>query len=301
MKRSLKVILIIFIVLSSLYTGLFLYSKSQLKKRIYEKDQTYNVDQPIYPYEEISFKSIDGLNLYGELQIPKNPKGIIIAVPGWATNHEKFNSFCDYLYEKSYACFKLDLRYQGNSEGEYISAAYLEHLDVKGAINYVASDQRINTLELFLVGSSMGGATVLNTNSNKVSKIVSLAGYSDFIKTAAEDDAAKKIPGGSTLLKYVIKPYLSYKYGAKNLVSPLSTAKKMGDKPIMQIHAKEDATVPYSEALTLQKALKNNPNFKLVTLEGDNHTPWVIGDDFNTISKLNFNVIDKILEFIANN
>ncbi len=285
-------ILITLITICIIYIVIYIIAEHNFKKSLTKQQQLENITSK-YKYEKINFKSTDNINLYGELLIPASCEKIVIMVPGWGSNHEKFTTLADYLYTNNIASFKIDLRFQGNSEGKFLTGANLENRDVFGAINYLKTNQRTKNLKIITIGVSMGGATVINSYHKDITATIAIAPFSSFFTMIKYNnkEKGKLMQNIALILGYL---YLPLKLKKLRLTQPITHIEQFSKTKFLLIHAKGDRVVPYSESINLATKLQNNKNFKFITLEGDNHTPWINKES----QQLEQGVITDILNFI---
>lgn len=111
--------------------------------------------------EQVEILSEDGKKLVGHYYPCDDPKRIIIAMHGWRSSWEKdFGIFADFWHEHGCGVLFAEQRSQGNSEGEYITFGIMERYDCLSWANWV-SERNPNSLPVYLLGDSMGAATVL--------------------------------------------------------------------------------------------------------------------------------------------
>ena len=155
---------------------------------------------------------------------------------------------------KNYNLLLFDFRYLGESEGRYTGAGAKEKNDLLAAIDFL-KNRGIN--EVGVWGFSLGGAVALMTalEAPQIKVIVSESSYQSLKPMAQE---LYPIP----LLKQPLGAFTSL--WAKLLlgvnladISPAKSAQSL-NIPILLIHSQNDATIPFENALSLKKALKNN-------------------------------------------
>ena len=203
-------------------------------------------------YEEITFKSTDGIKLSGWL-IPNNKtKKTIIVMHGYPADKANLLGIAEFL-AKDFNVFLFDFRSFGKSEGSFTTAGYLEKNDLIGAINYL--DKEKNLTKIGLYGFSLGGAVALMANHKNVKAIVTDSAY------AKLSDIVKHMYRMFFILKYPLA-YLTKLYGILFLkiniddASPADSIKSM-KVPILIIHAEKDSQIPVKEAYLLHEANKN--------------------------------------------
>ncbi len=202
-------------------------------------------------YEEVNFKSIDGIKLSGWL-IPNNKtKSTIIVMHGYPADKANLLGIAKFL-AKDFNVFLFDFRSFGNSDGKYTTAGYLEKNDLLGAIKYLEEEKNITKIGLY--GFSLGGAVALMTKHENIKAIVTDSTY------AKLSNMVKHMYRIFFIFKYPLV-YLTKLYGLLFLginiddVSPVDNIKNI-KVPILLIHAEKDSQIPLNEAYLLHNANK---------------------------------------------
>lgn len=204
-------------------------------------------------YEEITFKSTDGIKLSGWFIPNDKTKKTIIVMHGYPADKANLLGIAEFL-TKDFNVFLFDFRSFGQSEGKYTTAGCLEKNDLLGAINYLEKEKNITKIGLY--GFSLGGAVALMTNHKNVKAIVADSSY------ARLSHMVEHMYGIFSILKYPLA-YLTKLYGILFLkiniddASPADNIKNI-KIPILLIHAEKDSQIPASEAYLLHDANKNS-------------------------------------------
>ena len=120
--------------------------------------------------QRIEFRTSDGLLLRGSLlnaEVP-DPPGLVLFLPELHGSHWTARRYCDALLKQHYIVLSFDFRNQGESES---MAGYLpihwmteyEMTDVEAALEFVESNQQLDSLPLVVFGVSRGGVAALLT------------------------------------------------------------------------------------------------------------------------------------------
>src|SRR3989344_3357623 len=154
-------------------------------------------------YEEVNFKSIDGIKLSGWL-IPNNKtKSTIIVMHGYPADKANLLGIGEFL-AKDFNVFLFDFRSFGKSEGKYTTVGYLEKNDLLGAIEYLEKEKNITKIGLYVF--SLGGAVALMASHKNIEAIVTDSAY------AKLSNMAKRMYSPFLILKYPLA-YLAKVYG----------------------------------------------------------------------------------------
>lgn len=114
--------------------------------------------------KEVEIKALDGLSLYGVMDIPQKPKGVVVIVHGLAEHLHRYDFLADYLKSNGFIVLRYDQRGHGQSEAKNGLPVFLEDYneladDVHCAVEYMKQDYP--ALPIFVIGHSMGGFSVV--------------------------------------------------------------------------------------------------------------------------------------------
>lgn len=135
-----------------------------------EVRKKYMLEQP---HEEVYTTSRDGLKLHG-CYFPGEPdsKKLVICFHGYTSQcMSDYIGLSDYYLKHGFRMLLVDARAHGQSEGTYIGFGCPDRYDALGWINWVIGECGEDT-DIFLHGTSMGGATVLMTSGLELPKQV---------------------------------------------------------------------------------------------------------------------------------
>lgn len=219
----------------------------------------------------------DSFKVNGLLTVPTGimPKGgwpAIVFVHGYIppkqyVTIEKYVAYVDYLARSGFIVFKIDLRGNGNSEGEsrgaYYSTDYV--VDTLNAYAALESSSLVNPKKIGLWGHSMAGNVVMRSFAVKptIPAAIIWAGvgysYEDIQKYRINDNSYQRPPGVSPASQS--RQRLGGIYGEPNLnhffwqqLAPVSYLKDM--KGAIQIHhAVDDCVVNVGYSRDLVKLL----------------------------------------------
>ncbi|MBI2659543.1 alpha/beta fold hydrolase [Candidatus Woesearchaeota archaeon] len=214
-------------------------------------------------YEEINFKSTDGIKLSGWLIPNNNTKATIIVMHGYPADKANLLGIAEFL-ASDFNVFLFDFRSFGKSEGSYTTAGHLERNDLLGAIEYLENEKNITKVGLY--GFSLGGAVALMVSHKNVKAIVTDSAY------AKLSHMVQHMYGIFFIFKYPLA-YLTKLYGLLFLGINIDDASPVGSIknikiPILLIHAEKDSQIPVSEAYLLHDA---NNKTELWIVKGADH------------------------------
>jgi pimeloyl-ACP methyl ester carboxylesterase len=118
-------------------------------------------------YEEVSFRSTDGLLLKGWWFPVASADRAVVLVHGRSANRIKsgFNpqKVAQFLLANRYSVLLFDLRAHGESEGVRYSLGQYEPRDVIAAIDFAQRKAGIDRKRVAIIGESMGGGSAIMT------------------------------------------------------------------------------------------------------------------------------------------
>lgn len=207
-------------------------------------------------YEDVKFKSSDGLTLKGWYVPSLTGKATIILCHGFGTNKSDLIDFVALFNRNDFNTFLFDFRGHGGSEGK-CSLGFFEVRDIEGAVNWLKTQKHQTTI-IGAFGISMGAAAIFMA-AGKIPEIKAVAGDSIF-------SSFEGMVTHSTKLFYHLPKYpLSYlivrfcewrlKFKAKDF-EVADYINKIAPKPILLIHGEEDRRIPLSETECIYQAAK---------------------------------------------
>ena len=207
-------------------------------------------------YEDVSFKTADGLTLRGWF-IPgtRVNERTLILLHGYPADKGNILPALSFLHE-DYNLLLFDFRYLGESEGNYSTVGAKEVEDLLAAIQFLKSR---GVREVGVWGFSMGGAVALMT-IEKAPEIKAVISESSYASLADMTFELLRIPVLNYPIAYLVGFWAKLFLGID--VRDASPANRIRNTkiPTLLIHSSADAVIPFSHARRLQKALENNPN-----------------------------------------
>jgi len=200
------------------------------------------------PFEDVTFKSSDGLSLKGWF-VPsaKSVKGIVM-VHGHGANKREGLRWLTALNKAGFNVLLLDLRNSGDSGRAFTSMGYYEKNDVISAVDYLEKIKGIRKIGLF--GVSMGGATGIYAMSmdKRVSAGVFEASYADLndlmTQIAKRDFGMPRFP----IVSLAMKLFEIRTNSDRNDISPERVISSISPRPVFVMHSSNDPYIPYSHA-----------------------------------------------------
>ncbi len=218
-------------------------------------------------YEEINFKSSDGVNLSGWfLNSFQENAPTIILMHGYPAESGDMLTEASFLV-RDFNVFMFDFRGLGQSEGATTLGAK-EVNDLQGAINYLKEEKEVNNVHLW--GFSMGAGTALQVTP-KSKEVVAVVSDSSF--ASMEKSLRDLFPGSLTFKSF--KPFI--RFWAKILVdvnleevSPNKMARDI-EVPVYLLHSINDPIIPINHGRELKNTMSDNEDLKVEFIDSDYH------------------------------
>lgn len=220
-----------------------------------------------WKFEEVMLKTNDGIDISGWLvQATSKSDKVIIMLHGYGADKANLLSFAEFLHD-DFNLFFIDFRYFGKSRGAMTTLGRDEQKDLDAAISYVKDK---GFTKIGLMGFSFGGAVaILGAKNQDVSAVVTDSAY------ASLDLMGHVYYQNLYFLKYPLT-FLTKVWGKiifgidADKISPEKAAKEL-TIPILLIHSKSDQTIPFENALRLQKVLGSNPKAEYLFFDEGTH------------------------------
>lgn len=223
------------------------------------------------PCKELWITSFDGLKLHGRYFEYAPGAPVEIMMHGYRGSAERdLSGGVGRAFKLGHSVLLVDQRCAGKSDGHVITFGIKEHRDcllwVDKLIEELGPDVRI-----FLTGVSMGAATVIIAAGQPLPKnvvgVLADCGYNSAKEIIKIVIKAKKLPPD---LAYPFVKLGAWLYGRFDLekASPME-AVKGSQIPILFIHGKSDAFIPWKMSEDMQKACPGRS--KLVLIPGAGH------------------------------
>ena len=190
-------------------------------------------------YEEVSFRSSDGLMLYGWfLPAQGKAKGTVLFLHGNAENISTHIANVHWLPAQHYNVFLPDYRGYGGSEGSPSLKGLQD--DINSAMVYLLKRPDIDTERIVILAQSLGGASAIynvahSPYRSKIKALITESAFSDYRSITREKLA-------SFWLTWPLQWPLSFLID--NDYSPVSVVNKISPIPLLIIHGDKDNVVP---------------------------------------------------------
>lgn len=252
---------------------LYIYSKKKYNKRadneyIFDLNEFASLD-----YIRADFKNNRNQNLRAYKFFRKGCtdfKAVILLIPGFKNNHNKYLPEIDYFTGRGYCVFSFDPTATGKSKGESLIGLYQIPYDAQYAIKAIKEDVTLNTKPLLLWGYSNGGYAGLTLIDDGITAAAALSAF-DNVNQMTVDYGVMAFGKKAKAIYTYAAIYNRFKYGKKPFSSAQENLKKH-NVPVFLAHCIDDEAVPYSNFSKLKK-INIHPLSVNLTLEGRSH--WI--------------------------
>ena len=197
--------------------------------------------------------------------------------------------------EHNYATVILDMRAHGESDGDKICLGYKEWLDVKAIVKHIKEKPLYNNVPIIVFGLSMGAATAINAigEIEDIDGLISLSAFSSWEDVFC-DNMSLLVP---KIITSIEKPFVSLvtflKFGTNSYsIKPKKEIEKLGNRPALLMHSKDDSQVPYR---SFERLLEHAPSH-VETFIRDGNSHFVTKSFVNP--KEDEEYTEKIIQFI---
>jgi len=200
-------------------------------------------------YQEVTFKTRDGLELLGWLLPAKGPAlGTVLQLHGNAENISTHFASLAWMPARGFNVFIFDYRGYGASEG----APSLEgaQLDIDAAMQTLLARADVDKDRIVIYGQSLGGAlgayyVAHSAHRGRIRALVIESAFSDYVGIAREKFAEHWITWPFQWL-----PYLT----VDDTYSPLPSMAQISPIPLLVLQGDQDRIVPVHHAQRLYEA-----------------------------------------------
>jgi uncharacterized protein len=233
----------------------------------------------------------DGLRISCYEVQAENPKAVIICLPGiHYPSATAYSGHARIFRNNGFATLFFDMRSHGESDGKIICMGYHEHLDVRAVVKYIKGKQAYKNIPIIIMGLSLGASTAIISAGEmpEINGVISLSAFSAWEDIFC-DKMNKYAPAFFTRLERPLVLFsTNIKYGIDSkLISPANSLKKIGNRPVLLMHSRDDSEVPFSN---FERLMKNAP---------PQVETFVRKGDFHMIVKSKFTTPEKDPEYLS--
>ena len=192
--------------------------------------------------ETVLLENREGLTLVGHLRECEKAERLVIAFHGWRSAwYRDFGLLADFLSREQCSVLYVEQRAQNESEGDYIGFGLTERYDCVDWANWAA--ERFPGLPVYLMGVSLGGATVLMAAGDilpaAVHGVIAASAYTSpraIWQHVMGKNLHLPVRAATVIADSLCKKRLNASSGSYSTVEAL----KNTDVPILLIHGEDD-------------------------------------------------------------
>lgn len=221
--------------------------------------------------ETVLLENRDGLTLVGHLRECENAERLVIAFHGWRSAwYRDFGLLADFLSREQCSVLYVEQRAQNESEGDYIGFGLTERYDCVDWANWAA--ERFPGLPVYLMGVSLGGATVLMAAGDilpaAVHGVIADSAYTSpraIWQHVMGKNLHLPVRAATVIADLLCQKRLNASSGSYSTVEAL----KNTEVPVLLIHGEDDHFVPLRMAFENRDACASF--CKLLVIPGADH------------------------------
>ena len=215
-------------------------------------------DLKSYPWETVTWKGTDGLEIYGIFRSAGEKKPLLVYVHGGPTSSSKeiFLDRYSHLVAKGYSIFMPNYRGSTGKGRKYAELnrgdmGGMDFQDIMAGIDYLKEKRYIDPDRIGITGGSYGGfMTSWAVTQSPIFKVgIGLFGISDWVSFHGTTNIAEW-----DAIQYGESPYVYDKFIK---FSPLRYVENVKAK-VLLMHGKEDPSVPIGQYFQFYRSLKEH-------------------------------------------
>ena len=206
-------------------------------------------------YEDVSWKTSDGLTIKGWFIPAGSDKAVLIA-HGLGANKSNFIGTVELWHRLGFNVLIFDFRGHGESDGHTVTFGWRERLDIIGGWNYLNHVKKFTSTKIIGYGVSFGGAALIHA-ANQIhgfNKLIIDSSFADL------DDMAAHIIEGEPIVPvflrgafkemglFFMRVDIGFDIREK---SPEKTIGDLDGTPLLFIHGKGDPLISYAQSQRL--------------------------------------------------
>lgn len=260
------------------FFGIFLFTfftllrnTIQTRRPIYSTPTDYGIS-----FEEVEFKTKDGLRLKGWLLLNNRNIPTIIICHGFGTSRSDVLVLADFIYKAGYNVLLFDFRAHGESQGWYTSFGYLETQDLDTAVEFLKNNSELNNKNFGVIGVSMGGSVAIMAaaKNENIKAVVADSPYADLDSAIIQHAKLLLKTPNSFLGHLAIFAYRLRFFTDSSNISPLKDISTISPRAVMIISGTKDVRMPPQDAEKLYLNARQPKELFLVVSEGHTNSFW---------------------------
>lgn len=206
-------------------------------------------------FEDVSFRTKDGVKLFGWFIPNQKSKGVVLFCHGNAGNISHRLDSIQIFHRLGLDVFIFDYRGYGQSKGKPSEQGTYQ--DAEAAWRYLTKERHVLTSDIIVIGRSLGGAIAAWLVMSHASGALILE--STF--TSLSDIAAKLYP-------YLpVRPFLRFRYTTTDYLCQVKC-------PVLIVHSRDDEIMPFEHGIRLFK-IANEPR-RFLEISGSHNEGFIV-------------------------
>ena len=214
----------------------------------YTSDYTFSpFETNIEGYEEVTFRTADGLQIHGWWLPRPGSQRVVIGLPGHRSVKSDLLGIGSGLWRAGNNVLLFDWRSRGQSDIAQHSLAYYELRDAEAALAY--AQQRMPNGKVGLIGYSMGASVsiLLAARAPEIHAIVADSPFTGISEVVAHGVARYHLPTRAVVS--LADALTGWRYGYRfGSVRPIEAVAAVSPRPLLLIHGSGDSLIPVSHA-----------------------------------------------------
>ena len=196
-------------------------------------------------YQDVTFKTVDGLRLSAWYTPPKNGAVILVAHGYHGVRDLNMHVF---FAKHGYGVVTWDFRAHGESEGDLSTIGYNEVRDVEAALDFALAQPNVKKVGAW--GGSMGAAVSIMAAAkrNEISAVVADSAYATL---EGQLDTMVKVAALRPLVRFFAEREAGM---SVDMVRPVDHVARLSPRPILIIQGLADDSIPINSAQLLYDA-----------------------------------------------
>jgi fermentation-respiration switch protein FrsA (DUF1100 family) len=259
--QSVFITVFVTLILGYVVFGLLVFLRQDSILYYPERQITYTPQAIGLEFEDVTFKTADGLKLNGWFVPADEAEYTVLFCHGNAGNIMHRLDSVDIFHKLPMNCFVFDYRGYGKSEGKVSEKGM--YLDAEAAYKWLIEEKQISPEEIIIFGRSLGGSVAAYLASKlEAAGLVIESAFTSYV------DAGKKF-----------YPYLPVRLFARYSYDTIGYLKKV-NRPVMVIHSADDEIIAFEFGQKLYK-MANEPK-KFIEITGGHNDGFLVSGEIYT-------------------
>ena len=238
-----------------------------------------------YPYETVTFNSVDGKKLSGWFIAAQGHASdqTVLICHGLGASKANFMPMAREFVPNGFNVFIFDFRAHGESAGQLTTFGDAEQNDVLGAVQYLKTNKQNATVTIHALGASMGGAALImaasgeGTLAQQIDTVAILDSYASLQGLTNSVCDYHMLPPMRQLLRLFGLGMCSLHSGHNlSAFAPADHIDQIWPRPVLIIHGVKDVLIPFEHGQALYQHASEPKQF--ITVEQGDHNN-ILNDD----------------------